>query len=767
MTAASSVTVPLTNGCAAPSEVVRIRLLPNTTTTATPAPLLDLRSKLDRDATLEPIQLMEGVQYRYEILTGRSGSITTDRPDIFEPDDECGRTGRLRPSLSTGKLPVTVFADRLCLGTFTVEVRSRKLNYLAEYRWMLRDIANVMTTIVMERFAATEQQFVVAEEQDSEALYQRFAFLRSILRDETLDAAFRRVLHAPYVSWTDNIDYRRPNQGMRGGAMAIRNIVRPGRRQRARQPLATDLSDWRSTLPYTIEAHHEEATVDNVPNRFLKFAISTWRDETAAVLNALRSEPTTAPVVRGITEVTETLSVLDDMLAADLFREVGRLEQFPSGNPVLLRRDGYRDIYKVFLQSGLAAQLSWTGGEDVYGAGQKNVAALYEFWAFLQLAEVLSRICGESFDMAQLVELQSGGLNVGLRRGKATVLSGTVSRHGRRIKLDLWFNKTFRNGGPATESWTRTMRPDCSLRLHVEDSAKADPENDVWVHFDAKYRIDTLRGIFNHSSADETDAAEASSPMAETSAKREDLLKMHAYRDAIRRSAGAYVIYPGDSDEERREYHEILPGVGAFALRPAVADGEVDLRQITQFLEDVITHIASQVTQYERSRYWQQRAFGSPVPLDRRVPVAHFVDRPPADTAVLLGYVKSATHQEWIERCGLYNLRADDRTGSVGIRSSELSAELVVLYGLSIETVSIWRVAGDAMVRTLSEMVTLGYPSPGGKAYFCLPLAAIQPSAWQHRLTRVDVERVLGIVEPDAPVGAPMVVSWLDLTQLK
>ena len=709
---------------------------------------------------------MEGVQYRYEVLTDRSGSITTDRPDVFEPDDEYGRTGRLLPNLSTGKLPVTVFSDTVCLGRFTVEIRSRKLNYLAEYRWMLRDIANVMTTIVMERFAATEQQFVVAEDQDSEALYQRFAFLRSILRDEILDAAFRRVLHAPYVSWTDHVDYRRPNQGMRGGGRAIRNLMRPGRRQHAPQLPAEGLSAWRSTLPYTIETHHEEATVDNVPNQFLKFAISRWREETAAVRNALRSEPDTAPVLRGIAEVTEMLSTLDDMLGADLFREVGRLEQFPSGNPVLLRRDGYRDIYKVFLQSGLAAQLSWTGGEDVYGAGQKNVAALYEFWAFLQLAEVLSGICGESFDMAQLVELQPGGLNVGLRRGKATVLSGTVSRLGRRIKLDLWFNRTFPSSGPTTESWTRTMRPDCSLRLRVEDSAKPGSANDVWLHFDAKYRIDTLRGIFNHSSVDETDIGQPSAVSPETSAKREDLLKMHAYRDAIHRSAGAYVIYPGDSDEERREYHEILPGIGAFALRPAIAGSDVDLRQITQFLEDVITHIASQVTQYERNRYWQQLAFAGPAPVDSRVPVAHFVDRPPADTKVLLGYVKSAMHREWIERFGIYNLRADQRTGSVGVGSSGLSAELIVLYGPSIEAVSIWRVAGDAIIRTLSDMVRLGYPDPGGEAYFCIPLEAIRPSGWQHELTHFDMERVHKTVAPDAPVGAPVVVSWFELTQL-
>jgi len=81
--------------------------------------------------------------------------------------------------------------------------------------------------------------------------------------------------------------------------------------------------------------------------------------------------------------------------------------------------------------------------------------------------------------------------------------------------------------------------------------------------------------------------------------------------------------------------------------------------------------------------------------------------------------------------------------------------------------VSIWRVAGDAIIRTSSDMVSLGYPDPGGEVYFCIPLEAIGPSAWQHQLTHRDMERVHRTVAPDAPVGAPVVVSWFELTQLK
>jgi hypothetical protein len=91
------------------------------------------------------------------------------------------------------------------------------------------------------------------------------------------------------------------------------------------------------------------------------------------------------------------------------------------------------------------------------------------------------------------------------------------------------------------------------------------------------------------------------------------MLKMHAYRDAIWRSAGAYVIYPGTAQDPIRMYHEILPGLGAFALRPPItgaADG------------------ASQVTQDERSRYWVREAQATTNQVAASVEVASFLKLP-------------------------------------------------------------------------------------------------------------------------------------------
>ena len=51
--------------------------------------------------------------------------------EVFAPDDARGDTGRLRPGLHTGGLPIGVLLDDLRVGDIRFEVRSRKLDLIA------------------------------------------------------------------------------------------------------------------------------------------------------------------------------------------------------------------------------------------------------------------------------------------------------------------------------------------------------------------------------------------------------------------------------------------------------------------------------------------------------------------------------------------------------------------------------------------------------------------------------------------------------------
>src|SRR5690606_11323816 len=121
------------------------------------------------------------------------------------------------------------------------------------------------------------------------------------------------------------------------------------------------------------------------------------------------------------------------------------------------------------------------------------------------------------------------------------------------------------------------------------------------------------------------------------------------------------------------------PVLGAFALRPTaggVAAGSADLES---FLDGVLDHAASQFTLHERSRYWLARTYREEK-FSATLGASAFLDAPPADTLVLLGYVRSSAHREWIRQTRLYNLRADQRVGAVRVGSRELTCDFVLMY---------------------------------------------------------------------------------------
>lgn len=66
--------------------------------------------------------------------------------------------------------------------------------------------------------------------------------------------------------------------------------------------------------------------------------------------------------------------------------------QLNLNSPVLQRKEGYRELLQAWLMFDLAAKLSWKGGDNVYEAGKRNVAVLYEYWVFFKLLEVISRV---------------------------------------------------------------------------------------------------------------------------------------------------------------------------------------------------------------------------------------------------------------------------------------------------------------------------------------------------------------------------------------
>lgn len=709
------------------------------------ARMLDFSGVPSSNDSVEPLQLLEESEYLYEVENLPEGSaVELDPVEIFSRDSASGATGRIRTGRSVGRVVVVASASDGREARAAFEVRSRKLGYLDDFRWMLDGISSTAADVLLSEFAPAGVKLDIDWSDAPRSLYPRFALLRAAVSGQEFDGAVSSILRDPHSEYRESTQMVDPSLGVRGGPSLARELIRPGPRTKVDPELGLPLE----SLPLRLIRTEHVETHDTTPNQFARYALESWRNLADEVTSALETVDSDA-ARRGVREAADLRRTIDLVLSAPLFAEVGELGALPSSNQVLQRRAGYRELFRLFLRTEAAAALEWGPDDEVFPAGSKDVATLYEYWTYLELARVIESL-GFSVDWSDLIEESESGLVLNLSQGRKPVLVATGVVKGRTLKAELFYNKTFNKG---SGSWTRSVRPDCSLRLEFENSLSGD--RDTWLHFDAKYRIRGLAEVVG--SDDQTVKASGGDVLTD------DLFKMHTYRDAIERTVGSFVMYPGAHGDAGRglfeRYHEILPGLGAFALRPTsgggAAEDQVDVLRV--FLSDVIDHMAARGTAIERAEFWTARSFAEP---GRAVTPTNVLELPPADTPVLVGYVKSEQHRLWMEDEGLYNLRADDRAGSVDLSSDMLRANFLLAYSLSPPAGRLYRLSPGIVIRTAPELAASGYPSPRGDRYACLTLAESMAFTAMSERELGELARRIATAEPP---GAPSLATWSDV----
>ncbi|BBZ10543.1 DUF2357 domain-containing protein [Mycobacterium branderi] len=715
-----------------------------------------------RDTTLSggEVALREAAIYRYEIFTD-ARNVDLEPRELFDPDDASWKQGRLRPGEAVGRLRIQVVDPATGqTGTTDVDVLAVKLNHETEYRQMLTDISAFAAEAVLQGFAPSLLDLAPSE-LPAELLYLRFAMIASYLQDPAFEAAIARVTSQPHRTWVSEQEIRPIGSPFPAGAAFRRAVCAPG----PRVPWTGGAAALAS-LPAALTRDRAEASVDNSANQFVKFALERWRAvalELLDVLSQASQKVESGPLRRGQQIAADVGAQLDEYLAHPLFREVSSLRRMPTSDQVLLKRAGYREVFRTFAmtESGPTLRIDRGDMTDVFAASQRNIATLYEFWCFLALVDSLGRVCGEE-QTARAFTVAGDGISMTMRSGPASKLSWSVRRGDRPLLVEVFFNRTFAGADDRRGSWSQAMRPDCSVRIRPEGSTPSRVsinELEIWLHFDAKYRVDNLLAQLTSAPAADGLLDESTNSF---SAKRDDLLKMHAYRDAISRTAGAYVLYPGSEIKDIRRhpgFKEVLPGLGAFPLRPSSDGLRSSSKTLDRFLSDVLTHVASQVTRDERHRFWTATVHRPGEPNLNSSLITDFLDEPPADTDVLLGFVRNDEHLRWIEELRQYNIRAGDRSGAVEIGGRELGAKLLLLYENRNGSLHVVRAAKVTRWRpaTAADLMATGYPSPRGDIYFVADLEFVEHlPPWADS---IDV----AVLTANVRTGAPVVVTWWDV----
>jgi len=179
------------------------------------------------------------------------------------------------------------------------------------------------------------------------------------------------------------------------------------------------------------------------------------------------------------------------------------------------------------------------------------------------------------------------------------------------------------------------------------------------------------------------------------------------------------VLYPGTKPENKIGFHELIPGLGAFPVRPSViATGIAELKQ---FILEVVHHVQNRASKREQLSYRIYDIHKSTDDFTVRDQMPECYDNgkrvlPPGDTSVLIGYYKDADHYRWIEKNGLYNVRINSSRGSIRIDALIAEASYLLLHTVAeLKAFSIWKIKEKGpRIFSKEAMSKTGYSSPSG-----------------------------------------------------
>ncbi|MBZ0234748.1 MAG: DUF2357 domain-containing protein [Deltaproteobacteria bacterium] len=336
------------------------------------------------------------------------------------------------------------------------------------------------------------------------------------------------VVERPHLSLVERRDVRRLATISSGGRGLVDALVK-GRRgwDRAEHiPAGVAMGGF---LPTHVDSDQGWETADNPENRFVLALLAQLSDLIDRIRQCAWWPKVPQHRSAALIEMQHAARRFE---AHPVFLEVGTQSVMPTQSRVLTRREGYRQLFTCWSHLNRAASPLLTQVENAIEV--RDVDLLYEQWCFFDLAARIGKVLQE--EPRFVLSLDAGPL---AWKARAEYPGGRA----------LLYNVT-------RPGYSLPFRPD--LLWMIEDTPTA--------VFDAKFRAE-LPNEKNDWSADP---------------KRDDLDKMHAYRDALG-VASATVLYPGtetrwycaDSGDATADLSQLLEGwrgIGALPLRPEPHD---------------------------------------------------------------------------------------------------------------------------------------------------------------------------------------------------
>lgn len=685
------------------------------------------------------IQLLEGCAYEYQFSDESIKFKEGSKQNTIISYSKFGKhKGSINPNIYVGTHSLEIENSAILL---PLEVRSVKSEYRLDYRYMLESITDRCTDLIMQIDSPITQHFETDFNKNPETLYQRFSFVKSLIDSQEFEEAIQKIVSNPTTKWEMEHEVKDIRSIRRFNQKNIKQLVTKSNRMELSSDHFLNMSYGLSSIPTKIDSIRKIESIDTAENRFIKHALEEFL---FFIENCeLKFEKYSTAKFESALLATKISSLLNQ----SFFKRISRPTSLKLNSPVLQRKSGYREVLNAWLKFDLAAKLIWHGGDNVYDAGKKDIATLYEYWLFFTLLDLLKEVFEiEPKSITELIQYENGQLSLNLKQGTAIALKGVYKSLSRNLNIQFSYNRSFGGGKvfPNAGSYTTTLRPDYTLSIWPEEIAGAKDaerlELITHIHFDAKYKVRNFYELISKSKDEELTEEENIQLIKEEAEeskkgtfKNQDLLKMHAYKDAIRRTGGAYVLYPGEGKNEPfRGFHELIPGLGAFVIKPN--KDVTDKEHLKSFIKSVVANFIDRASQREytavkvydihKEEKGDTNILNEPMPeflnLEKNEKLI------PHETFVLIGYYKNQAHLDWIIENRVYNSRVNYLSG-YHLKPEAIGAKFILLYGSNDkESNMIFRLKDEGpRLIGVDDSIFVNYPKPSQELYLCYSFNSI------------------------------------------
>lgn len=452
-----------------------------------------------------------------------------------------------------GKTFIDIVYDGVKLFNLMFEVSTKKLDYENEYSQMIADLSKYSSGLMFNVNASLYQNHILSNDFKS-TLYEYFIILEHLFRPENLPSVCEYLSRNLYSLLENSSELVPTPLASNIGASEIAELsANPHHISETTSKYSIYEYEGKHYAPLMINEIKYFDNIDIPENRFYKYFLEFIRDLIVKLYENNHEENQVK------LELEKYYDLINSVLSQRYFNEISRMDYIPLNSQVLQKKEGYREILQYYLMFEFGLKIHFKDLTDNFRGFQKELANIYEIWGYFEFIGIINKLTDSKSDFETFVDTDNWSLSLSKINKLDYFNKFYINDYEVKLKLrynqKFYHSKSYSNG--KLSSYSELMEPDITLVIFCNGVIRL-------MHFDTKYKL------------------------VDEKYNTDDIRKMHAYKDGINDSIGAYVLYPGDDNNVIFTKKDGSFGsVGAFCLKPQTRNNSQKER-IKQFIKDTI-----------------------------------------------------------------------------------------------------------------------------------------------------------------------------------